>query len=187
MKKYIIIALLPLLILFGLTAKPVLTYTLGEEILLKTQPVDPYDLFRGRHMIVSYEISTVEVSKMPRDFTNVDGKDLEYPEKGDPYINWGENYRGKKLYAVLKKDGPYHTVDRIVSDKPAGLYLPCSYQYVDKGADGEYLVRLDYNLDKYFIPEDSSSELEDAARDGKVIAKVKVYNGYPLLIDLSKQ
>lgn len=30
MRKYILIALLPLLILLGLTVKPVLTYTLGE-------------------------------------------------------------------------------------------------------------------------------------------------------------
>lgn len=187
MRKYIIIALLPLLILLGLTTKPVLTYTLGEEIILKTQPVDPYDLFRGRHMVVSYEISTVDISKMPRDFTHVNGKDLARTEKDAPYINWGENYRGKKLYAVLKKDGSHHTVERIVPNKPEGLYLPCTYQYVDKSADGKYRVILNYNLDKYFIPEDSNSELEDAAREGMVIAKVKVYNGYPLLVDLSKQ
>ncbi|AQS60182.1 GDYXXLXY domain-containing protein [Desulforamulus ferrireducens] len=185
MRKYLIIALLPLLILVGLTAKPVLTYTLGEEIILKTQPVDPYDLFRGRHMVISYEISTVDISKMPQDFTQVQG-DLAPVEKDDLYMKWGENYRGKKLYAVLKKDGPYHTVERLVTEPPAGLYLPCTFQYVDKDADGQYRVRLNYNLDKYFIPEDSSSELEDAAREGLVLAKVKVYHGYPLLVDLSK-
>ncbi|MEG6523783.1 GDYXXLXY domain-containing protein [Desulfotomaculum sp. 1211_IL3151] len=177
MRKYLLIALLPLLILLGLTVKPVLTYTLGEEILLKTQPVDPYDLFRGRHMVVAYEISSVASSKMPGDFNPVNNE--------GPYNKAAKNYREKKLYAVLKKEGSYHTVDRIVSDKPKGLHLPCSYQYVER-IDSEYRVRLDYQLDKYFIPENSSPELEDAAREGKVSAKVKVYNGYPLLVDLSK-
>ncbi len=187
MRKYMLIALLPLLILLGLTVKPALTYTLGEEIILKTQPVDPYDLFRGRHMVVAYDISRVDVSKMPRDFTQVtNGKESADREKGDPYIRGDENYRGKKLYTILKKEGSYYTVDRIVSDKPKGLYLPCRYQYLERSADGEYHIRLDYNLDKYFIPENSNSELENAARAGKVVAKVKVYNGYPLLIDLRK-
>jgi uncharacterized membrane-anchored protein len=32
---------------------------LGDEVRLKTAPVDPYDLFRGRYVTLRYEISSV--------------------------------------------------------------------------------------------------------------------------------
>ena len=37
---------------------PLLT---GTVVILKTQPVDPFDLFRGQYMTINYEISSVEL------------------------------------------------------------------------------------------------------------------------------
>ena len=37
---------------------PLLT---GKTVVLKTQPVDPFDIFRGQYMTISYEISVVDL------------------------------------------------------------------------------------------------------------------------------
>jgi len=35
---------------------PLLT---GTDVILKTQPVDPFDLLRGQYLIINYDISTI--------------------------------------------------------------------------------------------------------------------------------
>src|SRR3989338_2495775 len=37
---------------------PLLT---GETVVLKTQPVDPFDMFRGQYLTINYEISRVNL------------------------------------------------------------------------------------------------------------------------------
>ena len=37
---------------------PLLT---GTKVILKTQPIDPFDIFRGQYMTINYEISRIEL------------------------------------------------------------------------------------------------------------------------------
>lgn len=43
------------------------------------------------------------------------------------------------------------------------------------------MVDIDYNLDKFFVPENTGIELEEATRKGKAIATVKVRDGKAIL------
>jgi len=97
---------------------------------------------------------------------------------------------------VLKKDdGGFYEVEKVSLNKPYdnSLYLKAKVEYISK----EYskssnhtsnrdfgnieFVRVDYGLDKYFVPENTGLDLEAASRRGDLAARVKVFRGYPLL------
>ena len=60
---FVIIAIFWLVIIGGFVAYKEFTLKTGDEILLKTLPVDPRDLFRGDYVILRYEIGTINASK----------------------------------------------------------------------------------------------------------------------------
>lgn len=60
-KAFIIIGVLWLVIILGFIGVKELNLSSGTEVLLKTQPVDPRDLFRGDYVILTYEISRLDV------------------------------------------------------------------------------------------------------------------------------
>lgn len=186
-KKYLAITILPLVILLSMTIKPLITYYHGEEILIKTKPYDPRDVFRGDHVSLNYEIAEVSIDKVPKEF-----KDINISNK---LIN-------KKLYTILKKNGNYYMVDYISFEKPKNkLYLAGKYEYpifdenLKESEKEKYLkeaektppvkgISVSYNLDKYFVSENTGHKLEDLSRKGSLTAKVKVWKGYSYLIDI---
>ena len=60
-KKYIplLFAIIPALVILLFLSSKLYTTATGTEILLKTAPVDPRDLFRGDYVTLSYEINTI--------------------------------------------------------------------------------------------------------------------------------
>jgi len=94
----------------------------------------------------------------------------------------------KKLYVQLVKKDEYYEVDKVTLKEPKeGIYIEGKYEYniwdysKERGIKG---IRVDYALDKYFVPENTGKELEEKVIDGKAFAKVKVYRGYPLLKEI---
>jgi uncharacterized membrane-anchored protein len=176
-KKYAIGVILPLIILFSMTVKPLITYFNGQEIQIATIPYDPRDVFRGDHVVLNYKISEINIEKVPSEFKEQNN-----------------NLRDKKLYVVLKKVGEYHEVDYATFEKPKDkLYLNSKYEYTitnweEAKSESENQkitgIRVSYNLDKYFVPENTGTELEDLSRKGDLTAKVKVWNGYAYLTDI---
>ena len=87
-KKQVIALLIVSLIILGVLVSfllynqwPILT---GKKIVLATQPVDPFDPFRGQYMRIRYEISSIEGG------ANFEGGNVIY-EKGmkSPYVHTG--------------------------------------------------------------------------------------------------
>lgn len=175
--KFLICVGIPLLILVGLTATPLLTLMFGQEITIKTRPVDPRDVFRGDHVILSYEINEIPIDKAPAVFKTAD--------------QW-EQFRQVPLYVVLKKEGAFYTVDSAVFERPAeGIYLRAWFQQPVWSQTVVYSepqnisgIQVTYNLDQYFVPENTGTTLEELARKGQLTAWVKVWNGYSSLIDI---
>ena len=64
----------------------------GTEVTLRTVPVDPLDLFRGRYVTLRYEISSLE------------------PPPG--------THRGDRVYVPLRRDGEHWTGDVAVREQP---------------------------------------------------------------------
>ncbi|MFU0825123.1 GDYXXLXY domain-containing protein [Clostridium sp.] len=189
--KYLIAFLIPFFTLLSMTIKPLMANTFGEEILIKTKPFDPRDVFRGDYVQLDYEISEVPLEKVEDEILAM--------KNGNEY----ENFKGlekKDLYVVLKKYKDFYMVDKVTLQKPnSGVFIKGKYRYpIYKELDKEELqkkenanykievkgIRIDYALDKYFIPENTGKTLEEAARKGEVLAKIKVYNGYSLLKEI---
>lgn len=120
----------------------------GEEIRLKTIPVDPRSLFRGNYARLRYEISTIA------------GKDLAGKE----------NLRnGEVVYVRLKPDA-----DGLYVFDGAGLEKPGSGPFIrgrlqrerSQGRSVMYEVR--YGIEAYFAPKEKALALEREMRGGGI-------------------
>ncbi|TCS83847.1 GDYXXLXY domain-containing protein [Tepidibacillus fermentans] len=170
---FYIVMIVPVLILLSMSFLPTMTYFFGEEILLKTKPLDPRDLFRGDYVSLRYEINDVPFNLFPEELKS--GKEFS-------------KFRDKDLYAILQRKGNFYTVEKISFTKPnhpyylkakVNLYGPLN----EMSAQNVYV---DYQIDRYFVPENTGEDLEKQAREGNLVAKVKVWHGYPLLMEVQK-
>ncbi|TCO76923.1 GDYXXLXY domain-containing protein [Marinisporobacter balticus] len=180
--KYLVSFLILFFILFAMTIQPMMTDLQGEEILIKTKPFDPRDLFRGDYVQLHYEINDISLEQLDNEILKL--KDQEE-------YNIFKNLEGKKLYVRLKKNRKFHEVDGVTLIKPKeGIFLVAKYKYALWDENKEYKnsnvrgINVDYTLDKYFVSENTGDELEKKARNGEVFVKVKVYKGYSLLKEI---
>ena len=168
-KKQVIIGLLiPLLILVAMTITPLLTVLFGRDVILETEPYDPRDLFRGDYVRLHYRIDQINIDKFSSDIR-------ENPS----------HYKDKYLYILLKEKADSHVVDHVSAEKPKEqLYLkgklrdPYQFERIQTENQGISLV---FSLDKFFVPENTGSGLEDLSRKGDLLARVKVFGGYAYL------
>jgi len=136
----------------------------GREILLKTVPVDPRDFFRGDYVVLSYEISTIDLKQLPVD---------------------RDTYReGQLVYVVLKAQDPYHVAAGVRSQLP-DEGIPFIKGHVRSVSDK--VLRLEYGIESYFVPEGQGRVLEGrnnrpdvrvaVDRAGNAIIKMLLLNG----------
>ncbi|WP_026894365.1 GDYXXLXY domain-containing protein [Clostridiisalibacter paucivorans] len=174
-KRYIFAALIPILILLGMTVIPILTLINGEEVFLEANYFTPRDIFRGQYLDLNYKIEQVDIDKL-----------------SDEIIENPEEYEDRQLYGVLKGQNDYHVLDYITTKKPKDkLFLKCRlvsyYQLKNIKNDKKRVndkVHIEYALDRYFISEDG--EFEDIFNSGdyNVVVKMKLYRGRALLVDV---
>ncbi len=121
----------------------------GEEVTLKTAPVDPYDPLRGYYVTLGYDISRPD--KLPG-----------YPQAVTS---------GQTLYVVLKKPSTAKTAwtpERVSVLKPElGPGLVAIRGKVEAG-------RLVYGLETYYIPEAKREEIDQKLRTRTESALVDV-------------
>ncbi|MAG11294.1 MAG: hypothetical protein CMI52_00595 [Parcubacteria group bacterium] len=148
-KAIIFLAVVWIAIIGGFVAMKEYTIQTGEEVLLKTIPVDPRDLFRGDYVILSYEISRFE-SDILLDF-----------EPGD------------KVYVKLDTSGYYAQIASIHSEPPEGLYIAGTLKH----AFGDNAMGVEYGIESYFIPENKGYIIERAQRNSENDVAVTVAVG----------
>lgn len=124
----------------------------GKEIPLQTRPVDPRDFLRGDYVVLSYEISSVPArelfwSKLPEDH---DGR----------------------IFVKLapKADGFYGVVSAHFEPVPVG-----GQEVLIRGRLSDRrpcttcdTLRVNYGLEKFFVPQGEGRELENARNQNKV-------------------
>ncbi len=174
LRGFLICAAIPALILISMTVVPLLTLAMGQEIRIKTLPVDPRDVFRGDYVVLNYAINELPMDRVPEVF-----RDEEQWQK----------QRQVPLYVVLKAAGEYYEADYATFQRPAsGIYLKGHFEWVTwgpvnvefKGSEATG-IRVTYNLDQYFVPENTGRSLEELSRQGELDAVIKVWNGYAML------
>lgn len=178
-KKKWIIFLIPILLLIGMAVMPIMTILFGKEVYLTTEPVDPRDLFRGDYVTLQYDAERVPSSVLEKEVREEIGR-----RESNSYLP----VEPLEVYAVLKKTkAGTHEVVKVVEEKPSsGLYLKGEMESLFSEAEG---VSINYNLNNYFVPENTGGLLEDAMQttssdnDEKtnVIAVVKVFKGHSVL------
>lgn len=128
----------------------------GQEVVFKTQPIDPRDFLRGRYVRLNFGISQIVV----KDFAELfpDYKNTIY--EGRPiYVIVQENDEGRHEYAGLQLQKP-----------ESGLFvkgtLSTVYRLIDKENEGH--VSIKFGIERFYASETVAPDLEKRMRDGEV-------------------
>lgn len=144
--------LLQVVILIGIAISYYAIGWFGQEIKLKTVPVDPRDLLYGDYVTLSYDISRLEPALWKETAVAAE--------------------RGNAIYVVLRTgaDGFSEPVGAYAS-KPAvqsgEIVLKGRITYVWNED-----ISVDYGLEKYYVPEGTGKALED--KQDRLAVRVKV-------------
>jgi uncharacterized membrane-anchored protein len=142
-----------LVILVGMIALRAVPLVFGQTVLVRVEPVDPRDLFRGDYVILSYGFSRV-----PQE--GIDG--LQENER-----RWSK-LEGRTVYVPLVPDSNrvHWRAERITMVKPArGLFL--------KGHMERY-GSIKYGIESYYVQEGSGRVYEQALRERHLTAELAV-------------
>jgi uncharacterized membrane-anchored protein len=160
----------PVLILLSMCIIPLYTMFNGKEMILQTKPLDPSDLFRGDYVILQYEAEEVPIKFVDEAVV----KGLQN--------RWGE----LEVYVLMEKKDGIHTPIKVTLEKPTkGVFLKGTLNYIDKDNNGQEIAFIQYNLDNYFLEDNTGTEWEKASAQGEILAKLKVNNGYAVLTDIT--
>lgn len=183
----------------------------GQVIILRTQPVDPRDLFRGDYVIVSYAINSLRVpnptapSSLQTDTQPTwMAPSLPIKSLGKFAARTNENLPNDSLAYVQLESRP-------VTDDPTVKEEYIAVSICDQPIDGKinlqgrirqiysygggYLLTMHYGIDAFFVQEGHGRQIEQALRasnnrvfaeiavasSGKARLKNLIINGKPIL------
>lgn len=134
------VILLQMLFLIGMSASFYAIDWLGKEVRLKTEPIDPRDIFYGDYVTLNYTITTI-----PKELW----LDSEDPSYDDP------------VYVVLKQDEEYHEAIAVSSSppKPKDGEVIMKGRYLYDFSENEMFI--EYGIERYFVQEGTGRELEE--------------------------
>lgn len=158
---FTVAVLIQIMILVAVPARKVFTMATGKTVVLKVQPIDPYNILSGYYATLGFDISRVEA------FPNARGMSQEFLD-GDWY------------YAIVEKgdDGTWkpvsleHELPANLPDNRAALLGRINY-----GA-------IRYGIEEFYIPEAQRHRIaEDLSRNvDKARVEIKVdSSGYAAL------
>jgi uncharacterized membrane-anchored protein len=133
----------------------------AQTVTLKVVPVDPNDMFRGEYVILSYDISRLDLTKL-------DGEDnFAYDDT---------------IFVTLVPDG--QTWKPVAAKRvsayavPGGIALKGKVESVDgSSAEGVALsLRVNYGIESYFVPQGTGKVIEEEARKGELRVDIAVDN-----------
>lgn len=123
----------------------------GQDVVLKTEPVDPRDLLRGRYVRLNYAISTIAAPL----FNLEAGERLE---------------RGATVYVKLVEgaDGYWAATDAAATPPEGGesVWIRGKVRYGVWPASET--VAVEYGIERFYTPETEAPEIEKEMRDGMV-------------------
>lgn len=132
----------------------------SRVVTLKVVPVDPRDIFRGDYVILSYDISRLDPTKI----------------EGDDKFDYGE-----KVLVTLIQSGDTWTATAIARGKPVlvqgGVVIGGTVQTFDVNEAGQTTsVSVTYGIESYFVPEGTGHAIETEARQGNLSADIAIDN-----------
>ena len=172
--KFLLALFVPILILMGLLYKPLLAFTVGETITVKTVPVDPRDLLYGDYVYLELDINNVREDKLSEELKAKIAK----VEQDDGIF---AGARVITVYAVLEEGEDAYTVQSVSSQKPeSGIYLKGKINSGYTIVNRTYYY-IDYDLNRFYVEENTGRELEKQSARGELSLVLKVAEGYALI------
>jgi uncharacterized membrane-anchored protein len=153
-KVLLVTVIAQLVILMGMIVMRAVPLVTGQTVLVRVQPVDPRDLFRGDYVILSY------------DFSRISRDGIE----GLPEYERGKSWKleGRPVYVPLVPDsvpGHYRAAKVTVVKPEGGLFI--------KGQLERY-GSVTYGIESYFVQEGTGRVYEQAIRERKLSAELAV-------------
>ncbi|TGE27537.1 GDYXXLXY domain-containing protein [Hymenobacter metallicola] len=141
-----------MLFLLAVAAAGYATTALGRTITLRTTPVDPRDLLYGDYVRLNYTISQVKPTLW---------HGPEAPKKHQP------------VYVVLHAQNGVYEAAGVYATEPAVAPEQAILRgwVMDSWRHG---LRLRYNLERYYVPENSGQTLEKAGARRPLLVRVSV-------------
>jgi uncharacterized membrane-anchored protein len=132
-----------LILLVKPTEKLIIRHVTGQVVTLETKPVDPYDVFRGYYMVLSY------VASQPEGFR------LEAYEPNEV------------VYTLLRKDesGVWQPVS-VLRKCPADLDVGQAVIRGRVSAD-RWRRNIVYGIEEFYVPENTRHRIESEAWDAR--------------------
>lgn len=133
----------------------------GEQVVLRVEPVDPIDPFRGAYVELGYP--DLPELTFPGEITDEQQQELDAT-------------RGR-AYVPLTRQGEVWVGGDVVRTPPAeGLYLTCD--------DSSW--RLECGIESWFLPQDEAAGMQAALGGDGAVATVKVdAAGHAALVDVT--
>ena len=155
-KEYLVLPLLVVLLFLQFLPYQLIS-VFGQEIYLKTELYDPRDVFRGDYVALNFTQERVSDTVI------------------DPSIDDINRHYDKALYAKITHKSGLWQVENISLNRPQnGLYIKCKLDYYDTYTQE---VVLDFGIERYYIQTNTGQELEEAVRQNRVLAQLKVWRG----------
>lgn len=163
-RRFLLAAILVSMAQCGILASMIVTRASvlrsGQEVLLRSAPVDPRDPLRGDYVVLTYDISSIPVERLKgrRPADNVYAP----------------------VYVRLKpaEDG-YWAIDEASFD-PVAHQEGSAVLVSDPISVSSWLwspgnqIRLTYGIERYYVPEGEGRSIEDARNDGRVSVAIRV-------------
>jgi uncharacterized membrane-anchored protein len=137
-KRFLLLISVPAIVILAFVGTLLFTAMTGEEILLKTVPVDPRDLFRGDFVNLRYEISSIDLNETPHDHDFISGE---------------------VIYGSLSKKETFWTIDFVSHDKPQLVEDQVCMRGLATGTFKNNVI-VQWGIESYFIPEGKGMEIE---------------------------
>jgi len=124
----------------------------SQVVTLKVVPIDPRDLFRGDYVVLNYDISRLDASKLG-------GTDTVAP--------------GNTIFVRLEKSESTWTAVALslAHEQPSDRAVSLKAQILGvdaPGAEGSQFITLSFGIESYFVPQGTGLAIEDAARKGTI-------------------
>lgn len=134
----------------------------GTEVTLAVVPVDPRDLFRGDYVTLTYDISTLR--------PQVVGGDTEFAANDPIWVALDTGVAGPaQPRGVFRHKPPAMPDQAVIRGRVLSVYdgLP-PVDDPDACPSPCRTVRVDYGIDRYFVPEGEGRSLETLRNDSRV-------------------
>jgi uncharacterized membrane-anchored protein len=155
------------LVLTGMYVKAAIPLWTGQEIKVKTIPVDPRSLFRGNYARLRYE------------FGRVDGKYF----RGEEALGTGD-----VIYVTLKPgDNGLYEFSEAAQKKPTDKIFLRGRVISAKLDDEEVTTyQVNYGIDAFFAPKEKALSLEKELQDGGIAVLMVGKDGRARIKDIIK-